>query len=645
MIDLINISVQFTGEYLFKDVNFRINATDRIALVGRNGSGKTTLLKIICGMQQPESGKLLKQKDVSIGYLPQEIIFHSGKPLFTEVRSSLTLINELQTEEEKITSLLEQEMNESEHTDLINRLGDIHHKQEEIGYYSINSEIERVLIGLGFNENEYTKMTNEFSGGWQMRIALAKLLLSNHNLLLMDEPTNHLDIDSLEWLIGYLKAYKGALLIISHDKHFVNAITDKTLEIFLNKFSFFNGNYDAFLKFKEERDAQLENKFIVQQKKLKETEKFIERFRYKATKAKQVQSRIKQLEKIELIELPDSEEELNFKFDAPPQSGNVPIELINIHKAYGDNIIFNGLNIKIDRGDKIAFVGPNGAGKTTLAKIIADKTEFQGQKIIGHNTMISYYAQEVADNLDPEQDIISSIDEVAENKTIGQLRSILGSFLFSGDDVFKKISVLSGGEKSRVALAKILLIKANLIVLDEPTNHLDVSSKSVLQRALKDFPGTLIIISHDVDFLQPVVNKVVEIRNKSYKVYYGGIDYYLDKRNELMQQEADYKAAGGNAAVNRKEQKRLEAEQRQQRYLATKDLVMEVEKTEKQIEILEKQKTALEKDLADPEVYSNPQLAKDKNAAYLKIKEELENIFLHWTEITEKLEKIERTFT
>lgn len=645
MIDLINISVQFTGDYLFRDVNFRINPSDKIALVGRNGSGKTTLLRIICGVQQPESGKILKQKDVSIGYLPQEIIFHSGKPLFTEVRSSLKHINDLQTEEERITSLLQEKMDESEHTALINRLGEIHHKQEEIGYYSINSEIERVLIGLGFTENEFTKMTNEFSGGWQMRIALAKLLLSNHNLLLMDEPTNHLDLDSLEWLIGYLKGYKGALLIISHDKHFVNAITDKTLEIFLNKFSFFNGNYDAFLKFKEERDAQLENKFIVQQKKLKETERFIERFRYKATKAKQVQSRIKQLEKMELIELPDSEEELNFKFDAPPQSGIVPIDLINIRKAYGENVIFNGLSFKIDRGDKIAFVGPNGAGKTTLAKIIADKTDFRGEKIVGHNTMISYYAQEVADNLDPEQDIISSIDEVAENKTIGQLRSILGSFLFSGDDVFKKISVLSGGEKSRVALAKILLLKANLIVLDEPTNHLDISSKAVLQRALVDFPGTLVIISHDVDFLKPIVNKIVEIRNKTYKVYYGGIDYYLDKRNELLQlEEAKKSAMSGNTSANRKEQKRLEAEQRQQRYLATKDIIKEIEKAEKIIEKLEKQKAELEHELTTPEIYSNPQLAREKNDAYSKTKEELDGIFLHWTDLTEQLEKIERTF-
>lgn len=645
MIDLINISVQFTGEYLFKDVNFRINSSDRIALVGRNGSGKTTLLKIICGLQQPESGKILKQRDVSIGYLPQEIIFHSGKPLFTEVRSSLKLINELQTEEEKITSLLETEQDQAEHTALINRLGEVHHKQEEIGYYSINSEIERVLIGLGFNETEFTKMTNEFSGGWQMRIALAKLLLSNHNLLLMDEPTNHLDLDSLEWLIGYLKGYKGALLIISHDKHFVNAITDKTLEIFLNKFSFFNGNYDAFFKFKEERDAQLENKFIVQQKKLKETEKFIERFRYKATKAKQVQSRIKQLEKLELIELPDSEEELNFKFDAPPQSGNVPIDLINIKKAYGDNVIFNGLNLRIDRGDKIAFVGPNGAGKTTLAKIIAEKTDFKGEKIVGHNTIISYYAQEVADNLDPELDILQSIDVIAENKTIGQLRSILGSFLFSGDDVFKKISVLSGGEKSRVALAKILLIKANLIVLDEPTNHLDISSKNVLQRALIDFPGSLIIISHDVDFLQPIVNKVIEIRNKSYKIYSGGIEYYLEKRNEFLMAEASDKAADANiTSANRKEQKRLEAELRQQRYLATKDLLKEIELIEKKIEQLEKKKADIEKDLSNPEIYSNPQLSREKNDGYSQTKDELESIFLHWTELTEQLEKIERTF-
>ena len=311
------------------------------------------------------------------------------------------------------------------------------------------------MIGLGFEENDFEKLTNEFSGGWQMRIALAKILISQNDILLLDEPTNHLDFDSLEWLISFLKAYSGALLIVSHDKHFVNEVTDKTLEIFLGKFNTFRGDYDAYLKFKAARDEQLENQYQLQQKKIRETERFIERFRYKATKAKQVQSRVKQLEKIQLIELPDSKDDIYIKFPSPPHSGKINIELKSISKSYGKNIVFENLDFTVVRGDKIAFVGPNGAGKTTLAKIISGVINFdRGERVIGHNTIISYYAQDVADNLAPDLDIIETIEGIAENKTVGQLRSLLGSFLFSGDDVFKKVGVLSGGEKSRVALGK-----------------------------------------------------------------------------------------------------------------------------------------------------------------------------------------------
>lgn len=652
MIDLINLSVQFSGDYLFRDVNLKINSSDKIALVGANGAGKTTLFRIISGLQQPESGRVLMQKGISIGYLPQEIVLHSGKPLFEEVKTSLQQINSLGSREHEITLQLENSsLPEAERDQLIHNLGDIHHRMEEVGYYSINSEIEKVLIGLGFNEKDFSKLTSAFSGGWQMRIALAKLLLSNHEILLLDEPTNHLDLDSLEWLISYLKGYKGALLIISHDKHFVNEVTSKTLEIFLNKISFFNGNFDAYLKFKDERDSQLEARYILQQKKIRETEKFIERFRYKATKAKQVQSRIKQLEKIEQIDLPEFEEEIDIRFPEPPQSGVVPLELSGINKSFEDNHVLKNIDFKIDRGDKVAFVGPNGAGKTTLSKIISGRIGFdRGERIIGHNTIISYYAQDVADGLEPSYDILQTVEGIGENKTIGQLRSILGSFLFTGDDVFKKVQVLSGGEKSRVALAKILLTKANLIVLDEPTNHLDISSKQVLQRALIDFKGTLILVSHDVDFLRPIVNKVCEIRGRSIKVYYGGIDYYLEKRKELQDSEKTAATAKSGDQNNgqsgtRKDQKRLEAELRQKKYAATKDIVKEIQALEARIESLENRKKALESDLADPSVYSNSQLAKEKTSEYNKTKEDLEECFEKWTSLTENLEKIESSYS
>jgi ATP-binding cassette subfamily F protein 3 len=646
MIDLINISIQFTGEYLFRDVNLKINSNDKIALVGSNGSGKTTLLKIINGLQESETGKIIKQKGLTTGYLPQEIVYHADRSLFKEVKSSLITITDLQKREDELLELLNSSINEEERDELLFQLGAIHHRKEDLGFYGIDAEIEKILIGLGFTEKDFYKLTNEFSGGWQMRIALAKLLLANPNILLLDEPTNHLDLDSLEWLITYLKSYEGALIIISHDRHFIDSVTEKTLEIFLHKVSTFNGNYESYLKFKEERDLQLENKFLLQQKKIKETERFIERFRYKATKAKQVQSRIKQLEKIELVELPDSEAGINLKFPIPPASGVIPIELIDVKKAFDDNIVFDGINFKIDRADKIAFVGPNGAGKTTLAKIVAGKINIDsGKRNVGYNTMISYYAQEVAENLDPSLDILQSIDNIAENKTIGQLRSILGSFLFTADDVFKKIEILSGGEKSRVALVRILLTKANLIVLDEPTNHLDFSSKLVLQKALINFTGTLILVSHDVDFLRPIVNKVLEIRRNKFQLYSGGIDYYLEKKKESFElQHKELSKTNVNITSIRKEQKRIEAELRQQRYDATKDLIKNIEIIEKQITQLEDKITIIEKELGEPSVFSNSVLAKEKNAEYLDLKYKLEQLLNHWTKLTEELEGIERNF-
>jgi ATP-binding cassette subfamily F protein 3 len=646
MIDLSDISIQFNGEYLFKDVNIKINSRDKLALVGVNGSGKTTLLKIIKGLLEPETGKIFRQRGITIGFLPQEISLYPGKTLFEEVKSSIRSIAELQKYENEITNMLSKPVSDNERDELIYQLGAIHHRMEDIGFYGIDSEIKKILNGLGFSESDFEKSINEFSGGWQMRIALAKLLLSNHNILLLDEPTNHLDLDSLEWLIEYLQNFEGALIIVSHDRHFINSVTERTLEIFLQKINFFNGKYDAYLKFKDERDEQLENKFLLQQKKIKETERFIERFRYKATKAKQVQSRIKQLEKIELIELPDSEADINLKFPEPPQSGVVPVKLIEIKKAYDDNIVFNGISLDINRGDKIALVGPNGTGKTTLAKIIAGKTNIdEGKRIIGHNTLISYYAQEVADNLDPSKDILQSVEEISEEKTIGQLRAILGSFLFTGDDVFKKVEVLSGGEKSRVALAKILLTKANFIILDEPTNHLDYSSKQVLQKALIDFTGTLMLVSHDVDFLEPIINKVLEIRKGSFQLYYGDISYYLEKKKQLPELEkTDTTKLNISITGSRKEQKRMEAELRQQKYSATKDLIIEIEVLEKKITLLETKKITLEKELGEPHVFSNPVLAKEKNIEYSSTKQDLEELITRWTNLTEELEKIEKSF-
>lgn len=647
MIDLQNISLQFGGNYLFKNISYKINAGDKISLVGANGTGKSSLLKIIYGLLPPEHGVVAKQKRISLGYLPQENILHKGKTLLEEASSALTDIKFLQQKEHEITSLLaDPNLNEEEQNDLVNQLGEVHHKLEELDSYTANSRTEKILTGLGFEESDFLRMTDELSGGWQMRIALAKILISQNDVLLMDEPTNHLDLDSLEWLISFLKSYKGALLLVSHDKHFVNEVTNKTLEIFLGKITSFNGKYDAYLNYAEERKGMLEQQYLLQQKKIKETENFIERFRYKATKAKQVQSRIKQLEKVELIELPDAKDDITIRFPEPPQSGRINIELKQLCKSYGEKKIFQNLDFTIERREKIAFVGPNGAGKTTLAKIIADKISFEsGERIIGHNTSIAYYAQDVADVLDPNLDILETVEGIAEGKTIGQLRSLLGCFLFSGDDVFKKIGVLSGGEKSRVALTKILLTKANLLILDEPTNHLDISSKQVLQQALTAFNGSLILVSHDVDFLRPIVNKVIEIKRNSFKIFLDGIDYYLSKREESLKNEEQKPASKTDSpTLTRKDLKRIEAEIRQKKFLETKDLLKEIDNLEKEIETLENDEKKFEADLIDEKIYSNVQRLKQTQSDYNLTKENLQQKLNRWEKLNHNLLQIERKF-
>lgn len=654
MIDLINVSLQFNGKYLFKDVNYRISSGDKISLVGANGTGKSSLLKIITGEIEPESGTVQRQKNISIGYLPQENVTHANKTLLEEATSALSDIIKLQEKEKELQSELSKEnLTEQERDDLIHQLGEVHLRLVELDSYSANAKVEKILKGLGFEEEDFDRPTQTFSGGWQMRIALAKILISQNDILLLDEPTNHLDIDSLNWLISFLKSYRGALMVVSHDKNFVNQVTDKTLEIYLGKFYTFKGDYDSYLKYKEERDAQTIHQYELQQKKIKETERFIERFRYKATKARQVQSRIKQLEKLELVELPESKNEIDIRFPTPPQSGRIPIQLIGIRKSYGDKLVLNNIDLTIERGDKIAFVGPNGAGKTTLAKIIAGVLQHDsGERIVGHNTFISYYAQDVADNLNPELDILDSVYGINEEKTVGELRSLLGSFLFTGDDVFKKVGVLSGGEKSRVALCKILLTKANLIILDEPTNHLDFDSKRILQKALVDFNGSLVIVSHDVDFLRPIINKVLDIRKSGLKMYHGDIDYYLFKRKESTEEsnnnsdksESSSQKNSVSENLSRKEQKRLEAEIRQKKYQATKDLTKEIERLEKQISLLEDEQKEIQTKLADPEFYSNAEEVKITNKRFREVEKELEELMIQWESKTEELNNILNQF-
>lgn len=647
MIDLINISVQFGGKYLFKDFSYKIHSNDRICLVGANGSGKSTLLKIISGEILPESGEIHKQKRVSIGYLPQDNVIHKGKTLIEEANSALTDITLMKEKEASILAQMNShDLDDEDREELVYQLGDVHNRLEDLDYYSASSRVEKILIGLGFLEEDFEKMTDTFSLGWQMRIALSKILISQNDILLMDEPTNHLDLDSLQWLIIFLNSTKCALMIVSHDKYFVNSVTNRTLEIFLNKITNFKGNYDAYLSFKGERNELLESQYELQQKKIKETEKFIERFRYKATKAKQVQSRIKQLEKIELLELPSAKKEIRIRFPEAPGSGKVNIELKGISKSFDEKIVFENIDFTINRKDKIAFVGPNGAGKTTLSKIIAGLLlPDSGNRIIGHNTMIAHYAQDIADQLNPDLDILETLMGISDQMLLGGLRNLLGSFLFTGDDVFKKVGVLSGGEKSRVALAKILLTRSNLIILDEPTNHLDITSKEILQKALIDFSGSIVLISHDIDFLKPIVNKTVEIKNRKVTLFEGGIEYFLYKKslNENVANENDNQP-DKTSFENKKLQKKQEAELRQKIYSSTKELKEKIKGIEKRIEGLEKCQKELEEILFSPDTYKDINFANEKTLELNKNKIELEKCLMEWEKLSGEIQKIEKKF-
>jgi ATP-binding cassette subfamily F protein 3 len=646
MIDLHNISIQFTGEYLFQNVILKINSGDKICLVGSNGTGKSSLLKMLTGELEPENGSIQKQKNITIGYLPQDHVVHRGKTLIDEVFTALSDIKSLQKKEKEIISQLESSsLSDEGKEDLVNQLGEVHLRLEELESYSAEYKIEKILTGLGFSEKDFRRLTDEFSGGWQMRIAMAKLLIAQNDLLLFDEPTNHLDLDSLQWLIGYIQSFKGSMIIVSHDKNFVNLTTNRTWEIFLRKINPYNGKLNDYLKYKEERDQMLINQREIQQKKIKDTQRFIERFRYKATKAKQVQSRIKQLEKVELIEIPDDEEKVSIRFPKPPPSGVFNVELNGIHKSFSEMKLFDGIDFRVNRGDKIAFVGPNGAGKTTLAKIIAGNIDFdKGERLSGHNNIISYYSQDIADSLNPEIDLLETLDSLGSDKTLAQLRTLLGAFLFIGDDVFKKVGVLSGGEKSRLALAKILLSPSNFIILDEPTNHLDYSSKKVLQQALVNFSGSLILVSHDVEFLKPIANRVVDIRTGKLKIYEGDIEYYLYKRNAEADHLPANKVEQQNESSNRKEQKRIEAEKRQQRYDATKKFKDQLTKLEKKIHELELELEEINTVLINPNSYNNPKQIKELNEKHKELKLSLDEKVKDWEEVSLSLEEIEREF-
>ncbi|RLD68836.1 MAG: ABC transporter ATP-binding protein, partial [Bacteroidetes bacterium] len=544
MISINNLSVNFGGFDLFKNITFLINSRDRIGLVGKNGAGKSTLLKIIYGIDEPSKGSVAKPKDISLGYLPQQMKYASGCTVKEETEKAFIELNELEKKIDKVNKEITErtDYESKEYNDLINQFTHYNERVELIGSANREGLIEQTLKGLGFENKDFSRPTTEFSGGWRMRIELAKILLQRPDVLLLDEPTNHLDIESIQWLEDFLKTYHGAVVMVSHDRTFLDNITKRTIEISLGKIYDYKVPYTKYLTLRQERMIQQKAAYDNQQKIIQDTEKFIERFRYKATKAVQVQSRIKQLEKLERIEIDETDNSsVHFRFPPAPRSGAIAVETELLTKKFGDLTVFENIDLIIERGEKVAFIGRNGEGKSTLSRIIVEDLDYAGKLKIGHNVSIGYYAQNQDELLAKEKTVLETLDDIAVGDVRKNLRSILGSFLFSGETVEKKVQILSGGERSRLALAKLLLEPYNLLVLDEPTNHLDIKSKEILKKALLQYDGTLIVVSHDRDFLDGLTDRLYEFRNKKIKEYRGNIFHFLEKRKLSTLKEIEQK--------------------------------------------------------------------------------------------------------
>lgn len=654
MLSVSDITVQFGAKKLFENVSFVVNPKDRIGLVGSNGAGKSTLLKIINGQIESDKGEIALSKHVTVGYLPQDGIAYSGKTIYDEVYSGVGDISALKEEIDQVNNEMDEhpDHTSADYMELVETLGELQHKFEALDGFRVRSNIEKILEGLGFKTNEFERLTDEFSGGWQMRIAMAKLLLQQPTVLLLDEPTNHLDIESLIWVEDFLKSYEGAIILVSHDRTFLDNITNKTIEIYTGKVTIYNGNYSYYIQERETRKELLYKSYENQQKYIKQQERFITRFRSKASKASNVQSRIKLLDKIERIEIEEEESAIHFHFPPATHSGRKVFELKNVSKSYGDNLVLNGVNLEIERGEKIGLVGVNGAGKSTLARIIRGTEEIQdGTRKLGFQVALEYYSQHQADTLDGAADVLGTLDSVAAGEIRKQLRTILGSFLFRGDDVFKAVSVLSGGEKSRLALARMLLKSSNFLILDEPTNHLDMNSKKVLMDALHKYTGTVLIISHDREFLDGIVTKIIEVKDKNIKTYLGNCTYYLEKKEaerkgfaeQKINNKIDSEKQNGNIGAGKKskEQKRIEAENRNKHYKTAKPLKDKIHKLEKEIKALEEYIKSEEEAMAFPEYYKDQKEAGRKTNEYKEKKEKLNDLYHEWMEYTNKLNKIE----
>ncbi len=533
MISVDGLAVEFGGSTLFKDINFVVNEKDRIALMGKNGAGKSTLLKIIAGAQTPTSGKISAPKDAVIAYLPQHLMVDSGRSLFDEASQAFATVLDMQAKLDELNHELtvRTDYESDEYSAIIEQVSELSEKLYSQGEINFDAEVEKILLGLGFERKDFNRPSSDFSGGWRMRIELAKILLKNPDLILLDEPTNHLDIESVQWLEDFLINNAKAVIVISHDRRFVDNITTRTIEVTMGRIYDYKVNYTKYLELRKERREQQRKAYDEQQKMIADTKEFIERFKGTYSKTLQVQSRVRMLEKLEILEVDEVDtSHLRLRFPPSPRSGNFPVIAEDVSKSYDGHLVFDGASFSIQRGEKVAFVGKNGEGKSTLVKAIMNEIEHGGKLSLGHNTMIGYFAQNEASLLDESLTVFQTIDDVAKGDIRTKIKDILGAFMFGGDDWDKKVSVLSGGERTRLAMIKLLLEPVNLLILDEPTNHLDMRTKDILKQALLEFDGTLILVSHDRDFLDGLVSKVYEFGNKRVREHLEGITEFLKRK-------------------------------------------------------------------------------------------------------------------
>jgi len=641
MISLDKVSLSFGGFDLFKEISFLINPKDRIGLIGKNGAGKTTLLKIIKGIDLPSSGNIGIPKNTTIGYLPQQMRLSDSRTLKEETVLAFEELIKIQHKIARLNTEISEVHDYHSDTYLkkLDHINELNERFNILGGDNYEAELEQTLIGLGFERSDFSRHTSEFSGGWRMRVELAKLLLMKPDVFLLDEPTNHLDIESIQWLEDFLKTYNGAIVLVSHDKAFIDAVCNRTIEISLGKITDQKMNYSRFIEWKkEQREIQLAA-YRNQQKQIEDIENFIERFRYKATKAVQVQSRIKQLDKIDRLEIEEVDNSaFRISFPPAPRSGRVVVEAINISKSYDKLVVLNDIDFKIEQGEKIAFVGRNGEGKTTMARIIMQELKHEGELILGHNVKIGYFAQNQAQLLNEELTVFETIDEIAVGDVRTKIRDILGAFLFSGEDVDKKVKVLSGGEKTRLAMIRLMLEPVNFLVLDEPTNHLDIRSKEILKNALINFNGTILLVSHDREFLDGLVTCVYEFRNKKAKQHLGGIYDFLEKKKMESLKELEInnisKRAEKAGATKPNSIQEISFQERKEISRNISRLEKQVEKTETDIQIIEAESAALDRLLSSSEKLEDHSVF-DK---YELLKKKLKTAMEDWEKQHEELE-------